>query len=89
MRADGNDTLTRTRYLWLHSRENLTDARRAQLRTLFGQRLKVARAWAIKEALRRWWDYRREVWARRYFVRWFHWVTHCRLEPMRQVAHTL
>lgn len=89
LRAEGDDTLTRTRYLWLYSRENLPDARRAQLRALLGQNLKVARAWAIKEALRRLWDYHREAWARRYFARWFCWATHCRLEPMRQVAHML
>lgn len=89
LRAEGDDTLTRTKYLWLYSRENLPDTRRAQLRALLGQNLKVARAWAIKEALRRLWDYHREAWARRYFARWFCWATHCRLEPMRQVAHML
>ena len=89
LRAEGDDTLTRTKYLWLYSRENLPDTRRAQLRALLGQNLKVARAWAIKEALRRLWDYHREAWARRYFARWFCWATHSRLEPMRYVAHML
>lgn len=89
LRAEGDNTLIRTKYLWLRSQENLTDARRAQLTLLLGQNLKVARAWAIKEALRRLWDYQREGWARRYFARWFHWATHSRLEPIRQVAHML
>jgi transposase len=89
LRAEGDNTLARTKYLWLYSRENLPDVRRAQLRKLMGQNLKVARAWAIKEALRHLWDYRREAWARRYFRSWFHWATHSRLEPMRQVAHML
>ncbi|MBX6421760.1 MAG: ISL3 family transposase [Nevskia sp.] len=89
LRAAGDDTLTRTKYLWLHSQENLTDARREQLSILLGQNLKVARAWAIKEALRQLWDYHREGWARRFFARWYFWATHSRLEPIRQVAHML
>lgn len=89
LRAAGDETLMRTKYLWLHSQENLTQERRDQLAILLGQNLKVARAWAIKESLRRLWDYRREGWARRYFARWFFWATHSRLEPMRKVAHML
>ncbi|MGS1120712.1 ISL3 family transposase [Rhodanobacter sp. UC4436_H3] len=89
LRATGDNTLARTKYLWLYSRENLPQQRRHQLRDLMGQNLKVARAWAIKEALRHLWSYRREAWARRYFKHWFHWATHSRLEPIRQVAHML
>lgn len=87
LRATGDNTLARTKYLWLYSRENLPQQRRHQLRELMGQNLKVARAWAIKEALRHLWSYRREAWARRYFKHWFHWATHSRLAPIRQVAH--
>lgn len=89
LRAEGDNTLTRTKYLWLYSRENLPETRQEQLRNLMGQNLKVARAWAIKEALRHLWSYQREGWARRYFKRWFCWATHSRLEPMRKVAHML
>lgn len=89
LRAAGDQTLTRTKYLWLHNQENLSDARREQLAILLGQNLKVARAWAIKESLRELWNYRREGWARHYFARWFVWATHSRLEPMRKVAHLL
>lgn len=89
LRAAGDDTLTRTKYLWLHSQENLSDARREQLSILLGQNLKVARAWAIKEALRQLWDYHREGWARRFFARWYFWATHSRLEPIREVARML
>lgn len=74
LRAEGDNTLARTQYLWLYSQENLPDFRRAQLRELMNQNLKVALAWAIKEALRHLWDYRREAWARRYFKPWFHWA---------------
>ena len=89
LRAEGDNTLARTKYLWLYSRENLPDTRREQLRDLMGQNLKVARAWAIKEALRQLWRYRSEAWARRYFKRWFYWATHSRLKPMQQLAHRL
>ena len=87
--ADDDDRLKGTKYLWLYSKENLPEHRREELATLLGQDLKVARAWAIKEALRGLWHYHSEGWARRYFRRWFFWATHARLPAIREVAYTL
>lgn len=87
--AQDDERLKGTKYLWLYSKENLPEHRRAEFKTLFNQELKVGRAWAIKEALRSLWHYHSEGWARRYFKRWFFWATHSRLPAMREVAYTL
>ena len=86
--AEDDARLKGTKYLWLYSKENLPTSRRAEFRALFDQELKVARAWAIKEAPRKLWDYYSEGWARRYFQRWYFWATHARLPPIRDVART-
>lgn len=87
--AEDDERLKGTKYLWLYSKENLPEHRRAEFKTLFNQDLKVGRAWAIKEALRSLWHYQSEGWARRYFKRWFFWATHSRLPAIREVAYTL
>lgn len=86
---DGCDTLKGTKYLFLWSKENIPEWRRAEFEKLRAQDLKVCRAWAIKENIRHLWDYRYEGWMRKYFGKWFWWATHCRLEPMVKAAYTL
>ena len=86
--AQDDERLKGTKYLWLYSKENLPEWRRKEFKLLFRQQLKVARAWALKEALRRLWDYHSEGWARRYFQRWYFWATHARLPAIRDVART-
>jgi transposase len=90
LRADGDDALLRTKYLWLHSQENLSDEKRAQLDALLSRAdLETGRAWALKEALRRLWHYRSEAWAMKHWRRWYFWATHSRLAPMIKAARTL
>ena len=55
--ASGDETLKGSKYLWLYSRENVPERRREEFAALRRQELKVGRAWAIKEALRRLWHY--------------------------------
>ena len=85
----GEPLLKGTKYLWLWSRENIPLWRREEFETLRARDLKVCRAWAIKENLRHLWDYRYEGSMRSYFKRWYFWVTHSRLEPMKKAAKTL
>lgn len=90
LRADGDDTLLRTKYLWLHAHENLSDERRIQLNGLLRRAdLKTGRAWALKEAIRRLWSYRSRAWADKHWQRWYFWATHSRLAPMIKAARTL
>jgi transposase len=89
LRSQGDDRLTRTRYLWLYSEENLPEKHRDRFEDLKRGVLKVARAWAIKESLRGLWSYRSEGWARKYFHRWFQWASRSRLAPVRRVARMI
>lgn len=89
LRADGDERLLRTKYLWLRSMENLTDAAAQRFAELRRSTLKTARAWAMKENLRMLWDFERRPWAEKFFRRWFFWATHSRLTPMVEVARTL
>jgi transposase len=86
---DGESPLTGSKYWWLYGRERLPRQFAARFAALQAQHLQVGRAWALKEALRPLWDYRRPSAAARFFRRWYHWARCSRLEPMRQAAATL
>ncbi len=77
-----------TRYLWLRNPETLRANSAAQLATLRAANLKTARAYAIKETLKAFWDQPVEE-AEAFFRRWYVWATHSRLEPIRQAAKTI
>ena len=53
----------------------------ARVRALRTSTLKVARAWALKEAAADLWEYRYVGAARTFFRRWYFWATHSRLSP--------
>lgn len=82
----GDTTLAKSKYLWLTNPENMTDKARARFAELKGVELKTGRAWALKEALRELWDYTCEVWATKFWKRWYFWATHSRLAPMIAAA---
>lgn len=86
---DGDETLKKTKYLWLWNHENIPEARLAKFNELRTRVLKVARAWAIKESLRDLWTYRSLGWAQRFFKHWFFWATHSRLKPIIKVGESL
>lgn len=85
----GDRRLTRTKYLWLMNPKRLSAAMRAELDRLKTSTLKAARAWAIKEAFQRLWDYRSIPAARAFFHRWHQWARRSRLTPIIQAAGTL
>ena len=85
----GDETLKGSKYLWLYSRENMPDRRRNEFNALKRQELKVGRAWAIKEALRRLWHYVYPASGRKFWKQWYFWATHSRLEPIRKAAETV
>ncbi len=89
LRAAGDDTLTKTKYLWLYSAENLPERHRERFNALRDADLKTARAWAIKEDLRWLWGYRRRGWAKRHWKAWYFWATHSRLGPVIDAARTI
>lgn len=89
LRTQGTSPLTGTKYLWLFADERRPARYAAAFAALQALELKVGRAWAIKEALRRLWAYRQPAAARRFFTRWYGWARRSRLAPVRQVAATL
>ncbi len=89
LRAEGDDTLKRTKYLWLFSEENLPERHEERFARLKAMHLQTGRAWAIKESLRHLWSYRRKGWAKRFWKEWYFWATHSRLKPVVKVARML
>lgn len=80
------ELMAKTRYIWLKNPWNLTGSQKGRLAELEKLNLKINRAYLIKEAFRKFWDYRNPVWAKDYLDKWFWWATHSRLEPMRNFA---
>jgi len=84
--AQGDETLKGSKYLWLYSSENLPEVRREEFAALQRLNLKVGRAWAIKESLRKLWECVSSSSARAFWKRWHFWATHSRLKPIQEVA---
>lgn len=89
LRAEGIDTLTGSKYLWLYAEANLPAKHNSAFRALKALNLKTARAWAIKESLAVLWSYRMLAWATKFWLQWFFWATHSRLKPVIDVAYMI
>jgi transposase len=87
--SQGDATLKGTRHLWLWAAENIPAWRRPEFAALQRKDLKVGRAWAIKENLRRLWACGSEPEARSFFGRWYGWARRSRLAPVVKAARTL
>jgi transposase len=83
------DVLKGTKFLWLFAQENVPEKMVERFEFVRELNLKTARAWAIKEALRELWSYRRKGWAEVYWKQWYFWATHCRLKPVTKVARMI
>ena len=84
--SQGDDTLVRSKYLWLYSAENMPAAAAERFDAIKQGNLKTARAWALKESLRELWSYHSFGWAKRFWQRWYYWATHSRLPAMIEAA---
>lgn len=89
LQKDDIDLLTGTKYLWLFAEENLPESMAERFAFLRDLNLKTSRAWAIKEALRELWNYKRKGWGELYWKRWYFWATHSRLDPVKKVARMI
>lgn len=85
----GNETLKGTRQLWLYAKENVPEKHQDRLRRLQAVDLKTARAFALKENLRRLWTFFRAGWAILHWKHWYRWATHSRLPPVIDVARMI
>lgn len=82
----GDGRLKGTKHLWIKGPQRLSAQDELALRELQRSGLKVGRAWALKEAIRRLWDYTYVAAAVKYFQRWYAWAVRSRLPPMIRVA---
>lgn len=89
LRKDDKQTLTKTKYLWLKNPDTWKDTEREQFNALMHDQLKVGRAWALKEAFRKFWEYKARWAAIGFFNRWYFRATHSRLKPVIDAAKTL
>jgi transposase len=86
LRAQGDDRLVGTKYMWLYGQEKLPPKYQSSFEALRQSNLKTGRAWAIKESLRGLWNCDGENEGKRWWQRWYFWATHSRLEPLKGVA---
>ena len=84
--ADGDDLLKGTRQLWLWGHEKLDRKQRRELARLLEADLNTGLAWALKEDLRRFWDYTRPSAARDFLDTWLAKAEASGLAPVKRVA---
>lgn len=89
LRAQGDDCLTGTKYVWLKTIDDKRSAEALAFRHLYQANFKTSRAWALKESFAAFWDYRSQTHAANYFDSWATRTMRSRLEPMKEVAKTL
>ena len=82
----GDETLKGTRSLWLYNLENLSEQKRREFESLKNAELKTARAWAIREQFRWFWDCRTAEEGEEFFHAWYAWAIRSRLAPVKRVA---
>lgn len=89
--AGGERWLKKTRWCWLKDKAKWTDKEQAKMDWLPRTRLKTARAWRMKEALR---DVYRNSDAdaassAQALKKWLHWAQRSRLQPFKDLAKTI
>jgi transposase len=89
LRAEGDERLVKTKYHWLQNPDHMSARQWREFAPLRDSRLKVARAWAIKEAAMLLWGYAKRGWAERMWKRWYGWAIRSRLEPVKRVARMI
>ena len=89
LKQAGQETLTKTKYLWLKNPRNWSERQHETFQSIKVDTLKVGRAWAIKEAFAKFWNYHYSASAKKFFDRWYFWATHSRLPPIITAAKTL
>ncbi len=84
--------LTKTRWLLLKQRRNLTHGERGRLRRLVSNvsiNLRTVRAYLLKDEFQHFWTYRSHGGASRFLDRWTRRAMRSRIEPFKKFARTL
>ena len=86
LQKENDDTLKKSKWLWLTGFENLSEELQARFKELQSLGLKVGRAHAIKETFDNFWAYHYPACARKFFKQWYGWARRSKLEPVKRVA---
>ena len=77
------------KYTLLSNRENLTLEGRKSLKLLLSANKRLNTAYMLKESFGQLWDYRSEIWARRFFENWRASLKWQRLKPYEEFAQMI
>lgn len=86
LRAQGDSTLTGTKYAWLRQFDDKRSAEAREFRVLYQTNLKTSRAWTLKESFAAFWDYRQPAAAQNFFDAWSTRAMRSRIEPVKKVT---
>lgn len=89
LKAEDDERLKGSRFLWLTNEENQSDEQSARFESLKTSQLKTARAWAIRELFEEFYDQAGESGGREFFKDWYSWAVRCRLKPVVKVAQMI
>lgn len=89
LKAQGNDSLKRSRYLLLTSKDNLSDDAKDTLKKIHAASRRVARAWSLKETARSIWLYLQRPNTEKAWRGWITKAMRSKLEPMKKVARMI
>ena len=87
--AVGDDTLKRTKYLWLKARMDFRTKTGIEFRKLLNEDLQTATAWALKTNFDHFWSYRSWARACTFLGNWVEAACEAGLRPMEKVAQML
>lgn len=84
-----NETLKKSRYIWLKNPKNLTWHQRRKLNSLSCQKLKTVRAYHIRLAFQDFFNKKDKAAGEEHLRSWYFWATHSRLTPIIEAAKTI
>jgi transposase len=89
LHAQGDDTLSGTRFHWLFNPKNLTETRFEEMLFLTGLNLKTSRAWMHKEDFEEFWNQETPESGQAFLDWWLVAAVGSNLAPIQRVARTL
>lgn len=90
MKEEGYEPLlTKSRWLLLKRKENLTEKQEIKLKDLVQYNLRSMRAYLLKEDFQQFWNYVLPVWAGKFMDKWIKKVMLSKIEPMKREAKTI
>ncbi len=89
LRAQGDDSLSGSKYYWLKSIADKRTSEALEFRHLYQANFKTSRAWSLKESFAAFWDYRYTGPAEHYFDAWSARAMRSRIEPIKEVTRML